>query len=92
MEKGAQLFFAKDDAGMKKHMEETVPRVFGQLERRLISRGGQFFVGNTLSWADIHLYAYCAELPDQAVMTKFPKLKNLVDRVKVLPRIQAWVG
>ena len=31
MEKGAQLFFAKDDAGMKKHMEETVPRVFVQL-------------------------------------------------------------
>ena len=30
----------------------------GQLEARLIERGGQFFVGNNLTWADLHLHFF----------------------------------
>ena len=29
----------------------------GKLEARLIERGGQFFVGNNLTWADLHVFA-----------------------------------
>merc|ERR1712212_301344 len=43
---GVKLFFAKDEAGQKKHAEVTVPTALGQLETKLASRGGQFFVGN----------------------------------------------
>ena len=32
--------------------------VQGQLEKRLSQRG-HFFVGNTLTWADIHLFFFC---------------------------------
>merc|ERR1712018_73359 len=55
---GVKLFFAKDEAGMKKHAEVTVPTALGQLEAKLTSRGGQFFVGNNFSWADLHTFMY----------------------------------
>merc|ERR1712054_116860 len=43
---GVKLYFAKDEEGMKKHKEVTVPTALGQLEKKLESRGGQFSVGN----------------------------------------------
>ena len=91
MNKGVSLFFAKDDEGIKKHRTETIPTAFGQLEKRMESRGGQFMVGNTFSWADLHLYGYVSELPDKTIVDGFPKLKNLTERVGKLPNIKAWV-
>merc|ERR1712179_460514 len=46
-------FFTKDKAGLKKHAEVTVPTALMQLETKLASRGGQFFVGNNFTWADL---------------------------------------
>jgi len=89
--KGATLFFAKDDEGMKKHMSETVPAAFVQIEKRIESRGGQFLVGNAFTFADLHLFAYVSELPDKTFVDATPKIKSLVDRVGKLPNIKAWV-
>merc|ERR1712055_1249875 len=47
-----KLFFTKDKAGLKKHAEVT-------------SRGGQFFVGNNFTWADLHAFMYISDLPDK---------------------------
>ena len=89
--KGASLFFAKDDEGIKNHMTVTIPTAFGQLEKRLESRGGQFMVGNTFTFADLHIYGYVCELPDETMIEGYPRLANLVKRVANIPNIKEWV-
>merc|ERR1719228_1548033 len=88
---GVKLYFAKDEEGMKKHAEVTVPTALGQLEKKLVSRGGQFFVGNNFTWADLHTFMYISDLPSKDVLNTFPKLKNLVERVGNIPNIKNWV-
>ena len=74
-----------------KHKNETVPTVLANIEKRLTSRGGQFLVGNTLSWADIQTFFFCSELADQEVLKTVPAVTNLVARIGNLPNIKAWV-
>ena len=88
---GVKLFFAKDEAGMKNHGEVTVPTALGQLEKKLVTRGGQYFVGNNFTWADLHTFMYISDLPDKSVLKRFPKLANLVERVANIPNIKKWV-
>ena len=86
-----KLFFTKDKSGLKKHAEVTVLTALKQLETKLTSRGGQFFVGNNLTWADLHTFMYICDLPDKSVLKSFPKLSNLVERVGNIPNIKNWV-
>ena len=86
-----KLYLAKDEAGLKKLYEETVPTALGQLEKKLDSRGGQYFVGNNFTWADLHTFMYVSDLPDKSVLSAFPKIANLVDRVSNIPNIKQWV-
>ena len=86
-----KLFFTKDKAGLKKHTEVTVPTALLQLETKLTSRGGQFFVGNNFTWADLHTFMYISDLPDKNVLNSFPNLSNLVERVGNVPNIKNWV-
>merc|ERR1712117_812304 len=88
---GVKLYFAKDEEGMKKHKEVTIPTALGQLEKKLASRGGQFFVGNNFTWADIHTFMYISDLPDKSALSSFPKIANLVERVGNIPNIKQWV-
>merc|ERR1712064_88082 len=46
-------FTSKDEEGLKKFNEVTLQTALEQLEKRLVGRGGQYFVGNNLTWADI---------------------------------------
>ena len=86
-----KLYFAKDEAGQKKHAEETVPTTLGQLEEKLTSRGEQFFVGNNFTWADLHTFMYVSDLQNKDVIKSFPKIVNLVERVGNIPNIKHWV-
>ena len=88
---GAQAMFSKDDEKIKKFMTETVPNGLTQLEKRLVGRGGQYFVGNAFSWADLMLFNLCSGFPDQSILNKFPKIKNLAGRVGEIPNIKRWV-
>merc|ERR1712095_96139 len=88
---GAQAMFSKDDEKIKKFMTETIPNTLAQLEKRLSGRGGQYFVGNAFSWADLMLYNFCSGLPDQSCLDKVPKIKNLMSRVANIPNIKCWV-
>merc|ERR1712048_1373364 len=74
-----KLYFAKDETAL------------GQLEKKLTARGGQYFVGNNLTWADLHVYMYATDAVDKAVLAKFPKLANLAERVGNVPNIKTWV-
>ena len=91
IEKRINLFKARDTEGLKKHMTETNATAYGQFEKRMESRGGQFMVGNSFSWADLHLYGYVSEFPDKTILDGFPKIKSLIERVGKLPNIKAWV-
>ena len=42
---------------MRELMSELIPATLGRLETRLKERGGQFFAGNNLTWADLHVFA-----------------------------------
>jgi len=86
-----KLYFAKDEAGQKNHAEVTVPTALGQLEKKLDSRGGQFFVGNNFTWADLHTFMYISDLPDKDALKNFPMIANLVERVGNIPNIKNWV-
>jgi len=85
-----KFYFAKDEAALKNFGEVTLVTVLGQLEKKLESRGGEHFVGNSLTWADTHVFMYLSDL-DQAVLEKFPKLAGLKERVGNVPNIKAWV-
>ena len=88
---GAKAFFAKDEAAMKKHATETIPAGLGNIEKRLEARGGQFLSGNAFSWADLHVFDFCSNLPDKSCLEKVPKIKNLTERVSKIPNIKSWV-
>merc|ERR1712062_609423 len=87
-----KLYFAKDEEGLKKFADVTLQTALTQLEKKLTARGGQYFVGNNLTWADLHVYMYATDAVDKAVLAKFPKLANLTERVGNVPNIKAWVG
>ena len=70
---------------------KTVPNILLQLENCLVSRGGHFFVGNALSWADIQAFHFCSELDNHEQLDTSPHLASLVMRVGLIPNIQNWV-
>ena len=88
---GAKAFFSKDEAAMKKHATETIPAGLANIEKRLESRGGQFLVGNAFSWADLHVFDFCFNLPDKSCLEKVPKIKDLTERVCKIPNIKCWM-
>merc|ERR1711879_124987 len=75
---GAKAFFSKDEALMKKHATETIPAGLSNIEKRLESRGGQYLVGN----------AFSCNLPDKSCLDRYPKIKNLTERVCNIPNIK----
>ena len=48
--------YAKSKEELVKLTEVTYVTMLGQLEARLEERGGQFMVGNRLTWADLHIF------------------------------------
>ena len=80
--------FSNDDSQMKKYETETLPAGLTNIERILQSRGGQFMVGNALSWADLRLFDFCHGL---SCLDQFPGIKNLTERVSNIPNIKNWV-
>ena len=95
-----KLMFAKEEekeAILKKLLGETLPLKLGQLETRLTQRGGQFFAGNTVTWADLMLVVMTDNLKSPVLgasgaLDKFPRLSGLYERVSSLPNIKAWKG
>ena len=71
--------------------ESTILPMLVNIEKRLVSRGGQFLVGNALSLADIHLFFFCSEYTTPQLLATTPKIANLVTRVEYLPNIQKWL-
>jgi len=87
--------FEKDEAKkaelQKDFNEVALPKFLKQLEARLSKRGGQYFVGGKLSYADIVTYWFVSELPDKSALAENPNLSANVDMVGNLPNIKKWV-
>lgn len=70
---------------------------FHQLDALLVAAGGQFFVGGTLSVADLKVYCVANwfrsgsldGIPKEFV-EEFPALLSLVHRVGALPKVAEW--
>merc|ERR1711976_625509 len=80
-----KLYFAKDEAGLKNFADVTLQTALGQLEKKLTARGGQYFVGNNLTWADLHVYMYATDAVDKAVLAKFPSSPTLLRESVMCP-------
>ncbi|GAM21607.1 hypothetical protein SAMD00019534_047820 [Acytostelium subglobosum LB1] len=78
----APYFAAKDDAANLKFKEETAPKLFKKLEDILFKKGGQHFVGNTLTWADISIFNLIDFFHQQH--------SNLVEAVQPFPTLLAF--
>jgi len=78
-----------------KYREKMVPDILSKLEARLIKRGGQFLVGNILTWADIQTFFFCSELGltwnKQDELQDYPGVSGLMRRVENLPNIKEWI-
>merc|ERR1712113_883650 len=88
------LYHAKDSEGQKKFLETNIPTSMSQIEKKLVSRGGQFFVGNAFSWADLHVFFYVTDMKlmsGKDVDTATPLVKALVEKVGNMPNIKAYV-
>lgn len=89
------FLFEKDEAKkaelQKKFNEDVLPTLFKNLEKRLGERGGEYMAANKLSWADIILYNFAAELPDKEVIKGYSQLDALFNKVANLPKIKSWV-
>ena len=66
---------------------------FTRMENILVTRGGQFFVGNALTWADLMIFAYGDLLKDMnpAALNGFPVIADLLRRIAEIPNIKKWL-
>ncbi|XP_070544580.1 hematopoietic prostaglandin D synthase-like [Ptychodera flava] len=93
----ACMFLPEDQKAAKKAelIEKKVPTVLGNVERLLSenNEGKGFFVGDSVTWADLMLLHVADTLPtlDAGMIKKFPKLEALADRVRNLPKLKEWL-
>jgi glutathione S-transferase len=75
---------------LETELRATTKTILDNLEARLAGRGGQFFVGNRLTWADLAMYNVAGNLDTEA-LAAVPLIQNLVERVGDIPNIKKWV-
>jgi len=82
---------------VKKYVEEELPTALKNFEKHLLmnNNGDSYFVGNTITWADMLFTHWMLWLPNGVKVTppldKYPKLKALTERVQANPKIAAWM-
>merc|ERR1712198_759339 len=89
----ANQFGLAGKTNLERAQADVIPKTMGQLEARLIERGGQFFAGNALSWADLHVFAFVdrMRLDNPELLDEYPKMKNLIERIELEPNIVNWL-
>jgi len=84
---------------LKKFNDEELPQFCGYFEKMLKqnSDGQGFFVGDSLTWADLHLFHLLTSfIPlldvNKDYLSSYPDLKALTERVGKNPKIAAWIA
>lgn len=93
------VFWGKDDAAKaeakKKLLEESIPKYFGGLEKRIKANNspGGWAYGNKITYVDMKISLTLDRLLglDPAVGDAYPTLKKLSDMVKEQPKIAEWI-
>jgi len=79
---------------MQAYLSQTLPTGMDRMEKLLVERGGQFMVGNRLTWADLAIF--CLIDPEKKnnteLMVTRPCLDNLLGRVAEVPNIANWLN
>ena len=73
---------------------ETLPGWLTMLERLLTRRGGKYFAGGELSWADLAVFNVIDNMDGRLAdfnIGDYPNLDNLTARVRDLPNINKWL-
>ena len=94
--------YKQDDEDVKKAAwkrleEKEYPRIFGELEKRLVANGGEFMVGKQLTYADFIIIWITNVMKDYVPSTasfideQYPNLKKLSDRIAALPAIANYI-
>ncbi|XP_070545487.1 S-crystallin 4-like [Ptychodera flava] len=101
IERFVEMWFGNDEAkkaeAKEKCLTKTTPMIFSGLEKMLISnKGGDgFFVGDSLTWADlafiVHTDYHVDQLKEAATLSAFPKLTALRERVLEQPKVKKWI-
>merc|ERR1719270_2338491 len=80
---------------LKELREKTVPSWLEMMEKLLVSKGGEYFAGGQLTWADLMIFnvqEYLDSKFPEIKITDYKNLNKLVEKVKNLPRIQKWIS
>ena len=73
---------------------ETLPGWLTMLERLLTRRGGKYFAGGELTWADLAVFNVIDNMDGRLAdfnIGDYPNLDNLTARVRDLPNINKWL-
>ncbi|XP_024870960.1 glutathione S-transferase-like [Temnothorax curvispinosus] len=76
-----------------KAAKETVPYYLERLDAQVKKNGG-YFVGGTLTWADLTFVAlldYLNYMMNEDIVEKYENLKQLQKKVEELPAIKSWI-
>ena len=77
---------------MEKTKKETLPKFLESLEAVIVKRGGQYFAGDEVSWADLRfvdLVDFISTLKTDC-MTSYSNLQSLYDKIIMIPNIANW--
>ena len=83
-----------------KFRDEDLKQFFTNIDKLLKENNGGdgFFVGDSLTWADLTFYQYVTfikfhgGIDYEPFLAAFPKLKALRERVEKVPQIAAWMA
>ncbi|CAF3315150.1 unnamed protein product [Rotaria sp. Silwood2] len=93
------IMFEQDQEKKKileeKFLSEEMPKLLNHLEILLktFGNGGQYFVGNNLTWADLHFYnaSQSMLLRDPNILDKYPSLKRNRDQVEANTNVATYL-
>merc|ERR1712098_347539 len=89
-----KVAFGGDEKGVDNVLDNVYPAGLANLEKVLVRRGGQFFVGNNLTWADLAVFQFVSDgVAGKAPkdVSAFPCIANLCKRVGNIPNIKNWM-
>uniref|UniRef100_A0A914V4A5 glutathione transferase n=1 Tax=Plectus sambesii TaxID=2011161 RepID=A0A914V4A5_9BILA len=92
------IFMVQDEAEKKKLMEkfvaDTLIPYLTRLQKRFEANGTDYFVGNSLTVADLLLMVTFAAFKENfapGVVEKFPKLDGFLAKISEEPKIKEWI-
>eukprot|EP01133_Synstelium_polycarpum_P014237 gene14237-16799_t len=83
-----------DAEKLEKFKVESIPKFLNNYQSLLIANGGKYFVGDSLTWADLAIYFVCEYLsligfPD--ALPQYETLVSFTNSISSIPSIQKYI-